>query len=412
MFPYPNAMNLRLARYIDRWIGLGACFLLWVVGRLLGAVPPLRATTPPGDNPVRRPRRVLAIKFYGLGNIAMILPTLAAMRDGREDVEIDFLTLPGNRGLLEQSGLVSRVLTVEVDGFGSFSASVVRLLAALRSGYHAVLDFEQFMKLSGIFSFLTGAPARVGFNTEGQARGWLYTHRIAYADTDHMADIFMRLAVPFDAAVVPAPRVRIPTREEDHARLDAKLGVAAGGRRVVVHVGTGPNYDKIALKRWPAGRFAALADHIARSRGAQVVFTGVGEEEARLVHATIGAMQEGASAVNSCDRLSLGELTALLEECPFVVTNDTSILHLAGLVHTPTVAFFGPTEPRLYGPRGERDLVFYEALFCSPCLSNYNLKMSRCVNPICMQRIEEDDVRAQLDAAFPPLQPAADRSET
>lgn len=405
-------MNLRIARYIDRWVGLGTCFLLWAIGRLLGAVPPLRATTPPAAQPLRRPRRVLAIKFYGLGNIAMILPTLAAIREQGEDVEIDFLTLPGNRGLLEQSGLVRRVLTVEVDGFGSFFSSVLRLLGALRGGYHAVLDFEQFMKLSGIFAFFTGAPARVGFNTEGQARGWLYSHRVAYADTDHMADIFMRLAVPFDAAQFPAPRVRVPTRAADHGSLDAKVGSAGDRVRIAMHVGTGPNYDKIALKRWPPERFAGLADHLVRTRNAQIVFTGVGEEEARLVRSAIGMMQESDAAVDSCDRLSLGELMALLEECPFVVTNDTSILHLAGLVHTPTVAFFGPTEPRLYGPRGERDLVFYESLFCSPCLSNYNLKMSRCVDPVCMQRIEEEVVRVRLDAAFPQQAPPAARRET
>ncbi|MFP6664951.1 MAG: glycosyltransferase family 9 protein [Deltaproteobacteria bacterium] len=395
-------MNLRIARYIDRWVGLGVCFLLWMLGRLLGSVPPLRATTPPdGASPVRVPRRLLAIKFYGLGNIAMITPTLAAMR-GDGEVEIDFLTLPGNRGLLEQSGLVTRMLTVEVDGFVSFLRSVGRLLSGLRSGYDAVLDFEQFMKLSGIFAFLTGASARVGFNTEGQSRGWLYTHRVAYADTDHMADIFMRLAVPFDRAELPAPRIRIPTREEDRRQLLEKLPAGMGDSLILMHVGTGPNYDKIALKRWPPERFGALADHLVETRGAHIVFTGVGAEESGLVELARAKMRHAHASTNVCDALTLGELISLLDACPFVVTNDTSILHLAGLVHTPVVAFFGPTEPRLYGPRGEDDLVFYESLYCSPCLSNYNLKMSRCVNPVCMQRIGLVSVITRIDEHFPP----------
>jgi heptosyltransferase-2 len=65
------------------------------------------------------------------------------------------------------------------------------------------------------------------------------------------------------------------------------------------------------------------------------------------------------------------------------------------------VAFFGPTEPRIYGPRGERDLVFYKSLFCSPCLSNYNLKMSRCVDPVCMREISVAEVAAGIDSRFP-----------
>jgi hypothetical protein len=97
----------------------------------------------------------------------------------------------------------------------------------------------------------------------------------------------------------------------------------------------------------------------------------------------------------------VGELLGLLDAAEFIVSNDTSIIHLAGLVATPTVAFFGPTEPRLYGPRGPGDVVFYKGLFCSPCLSNYNLKMSRCVDPVCMREIGVEEVAAAIERRFP-----------
>ncbi len=398
-------MNLRLARYIDRWVGLGVCFVLWAAARVLSAgqmVPALFGTTPPSGPRPEAPRRVLAIKFYGLGNIAMILPTLAAMKRDDPDVEIDFLTLPGNISLLEQSGLVSRSLTVEVGGFGDFVSSALGLLGALRNGeYDAVLDFEQFMKLSGIFAFLTAAPARVGFNTDGQARGWLYSHRVAYADTDHMADIFMRLAMPFGRAVHPAPRVRISVDPADRTAALAAAGVSDGAGLVAMHVGTGPNYGKVALKRWSIERFARLADHLIESRGVRVVFTGVGDEEAALVREALRTMKHADSARSLCDVLSVGELTGLLDASSFIVSNDTSVMHLAGLVETPVVAFFGATEPHLYGPRGPADLVFYKGLFCSPCLSNYNLKMSRCVDPVCMKQIDVAEVVDGIDARFP-----------
>ncbi|HEY8515237.1 MAG TPA: glycosyltransferase family 9 protein [Candidatus Binatia bacterium] len=408
-------MNLRLARYIDRWAGLAICWVLWLVARLHGrlvgreVVPPLFATTPQDLTAnVRPPRRVLAIKFYGLGNIAMILPTLQAMRTPEPPCEIDFLTLPGNVPLLRQSGLVRRALTVEVSSFGAFLRSIVRLGSELRRNrYDAVLDFEQFMKLSGILAFATGARARVGFNTEGQARGWLYTHRIAYADTDHMADIFMRTALPFGRAMLPAPRVRLTVDDQDRARVFAKLGLTAGEPVVAMHVGTGPNYNIIALKRWEVERFAALADDLVEKRGVRIVFTGQGVEEAELVAGAIAAMRARDRAISACDRLTIPELTALLEAATFVVSNDTSVMHLTGLVGTPVVALFGPTEPRIYGPRGESDVVFYKGLFCSPCLSNYNLKMSRCVNPVCMRAITVEEVVRGIDARFPAAPRAA-----
>lgn len=397
-------MNLRLARYIDRWVGLGLCFVLWALARLLGSrgtVPGWLATTPPEADPPR-PRRILAIKFYGLGNIAMILPTLAAMKQGDPDLEIDFLTLPGNISLLEKSGLVTRSLTVEVGGYGDFVSSALGLYAALRGGeYDAVLDFEQFMKLSGIFAFVTGAETRVGFDTDGQDRGWLYSHRVAYADTDHMADIFMRLAMPFGREIHPAPRVQVAVAPSEREAALAAAGVGEGEGLVAMHVGTGPNYGKVALKRWQIERFARLADHLIETRGVRIVFTGVGEDEASLVREALSSMRRADGARSLCDVLSVGELLGLLDACSFVVSNDTSVMHLTGLVDTPVVAIFGATEPRIYGPRGPSDLVFYKGLFCSPCLSNYNLKMSRCVNPVCMRQIGVDEVAAGIDARFP-----------
>ena len=144
-------MNLHAARYIDRWAGVAAHLALRAVGRVAGRrLPPLGATTPPSVGRTwARPRRVLAIKFYGLGNIVMILPTLAALRTAVPEVEIDFLTLPGNEELLAQSGLVTRVLTVEVATFPRFVRAGARLIRRLRAGgYDTVLDFEQFLKVS------------------------------------------------------------------------------------------------------------------------------------------------------------------------------------------------------------------------------------------------------------------------
>src|SRR5436309_3237020 len=213
-------MNLLAARYIDRWAGVVVHLGLHAVGRAAGRrLPPLAATTPPSAGRTwARPRRVLAIKFYGLGNIVMILPTLAALRDVVPEVEIDFLTLPGNEALLERSGLVTRVLTVEVASVVRFARAVVRLVRGLRArGYDTVLDFEQFLKVSGIFGFLSGAPELIGFDTEGQHRGWLCTTRVVSTDSVHTRDLFLRLAAPLGVPSGAAPAWRLPVADAGRA---------------------------------------------------------------------------------------------------------------------------------------------------------------------------------------------------
>ncbi|MFQ5513667.1 MAG: glycosyltransferase family 9 protein [Myxococcota bacterium] len=402
-------LDMQLARRIDTWGGLLLCALLFAWSRLRARLggprqPPLRATTPPGPSApaVPRPRRVLAIKFYGLGNIVMLLPVLGALRRAWPDVEIDFMTMSGNRALLERSGAADRVIGVDVDGIPALARSLGRALRTLRSRrYDVVIDFEQFVKLSTILGYLSGARERIGFNTDGQRRGWLYTTRVVYTDGEHMSQIFMRLLRPFGIDTTPAPAC-ILTKPEDDARAEKLLtgnGVDSDHFPVVVvHVGSGPNFYRVPLKRWPPESFATLCDGLVERFGAVLVFTGKGDEERTLTREVMGRMKyEG---IDACDRLGVMELTALLKRCHLTIVNDTSVMHISAAVRTPVVAFFGPTSPAHYGPGGSEDLVFYRDLYCSPCLTNYNLKVSRCADPICIRSIAPEDVLRAIEERF------------
>jgi lipopolysaccharide heptosyltransferase II len=404
-------VNINTARLIDTWGGLLACAVLFGISRigsLFGArrLPPMRATTPPlpGAAPLQ-PRRILAIKFFGLGNIVMVLPVIQALRDRLPEAEIDFMTLEENLALLERSGLVHTAIGVSTRSYPGFLQSLWRAFRTLRERrYDVVVDCEQFVKLSSVLAFLSGAPERIGFNTDGQRRGWLYTARVVYTDSEHMSRIFMRLLRPLhilDKLDKPR-RVTIRTEPAEQARVTALLqegGIAPGHFPLIaVHVGSGANFYRIPLKRWPVQNFADLCDALVERYGAGIVLTGKGTEEQALVQETQARMRH--KPVDACDRLSVTEVLALLRSCHVAVSNDTSVMHLAAAVETPVVAFFGPTAPLHYGPGNSEDLVFYQDLYCSPCLTNYNLKVSRCVDPVCVKTISVADVLAGIEARF------------
>jgi len=402
------ALNLQRARHIDNWGGFAIACLLYVWSRarsLLGgpAQPRLRATTPPAQEAPRlRPSRVLAIKFYGLGNIVMLLPVLGALRRAYPDVEIDFLTSAENQTLLERSGTANRVIPVELTNVRTLISSLWRSIRTVRSRkYDLVIDFEQFVKLSPLIAFLTGAPHRIGFNTDGQKRGWLYTIRVVYTDSEHMSRIFMRLLRPLGVDPEPVPP-SIVTKPEEDGRVETLLSGHAIGRDhsplIAVHVGSGPNFYKIPLKRWPVDHFARLCDGLVEGSGAAIVFTGKGEEERELIRSVMDQMK--SRAVNACDELGIMELVALLKRCHLTVANDTSVMHLSAAVRTPVVAFFGPTAPVHYGPGNPEDMVFYRDLYCSPCLTNYNLKVSRCADPVCIRTISPEEVVKSIQQRF------------
>jgi ADP-heptose:LPS heptosyltransferase len=400
-------VDMAFARHIDTWVGLVACSLLYLFSRIRSRLggphqPDLRSTTPPGQHEVPRPQRVLAIKLYGLGNITMLLPAMAALRQGLPGAEIDFLTLRENRTLLERAGVVDHAIAVSADGYGRLFGSLWGAFRTIRRRrYDLVIDFEQFAKLSAIIAYLSGAPERIGFNTDGQRRGWLFTTRVVYTDSEHMRGIFTRLLRPLGIDSCPEA-LSLPTDPEETARTEAMLvehGVALDHFPLVgVHVGSGPNFYEVPLKRWPTRSFAELCDALVERHGATIVFTGKGEGERALIRETMALMHH--PAIDTCDQFSVGELLALLRACHLVVSNDTSVMHLAAALKRPLAALFGPTNPLQYGPGNDEDLVLYKDLFCSPCLTNYNLKVSYCSDPVCIRTISVEEALAEIEARF------------
>lgn len=409
-------VNKGLARLLDTWGGLAICAVLYAHARLRGRqLPPRRATTPPSDlkPPIPTPRSILVIKTYGLGNIVILMPVLARLRRAYPDAKIDMLTLDTNCDLVERTGLVDRAIPFRLGGLSRVAGSLWAILRTLRArDYDLVIDFEQFIKISAILGYLTGAGERIGFNTDGQRRGWLYTTRVVYTDSQHMSGIFSRLLQPLGLDERPAP-FGVRTRPEEEqavtrfleqafdADADAEARAEADTPLVAVHVGSGPNFYDVPLKRWPVESFAALADGLVERHGARIVFTGKGDEERELVARTLSRMKHARAAVSSCDRLKIGELVALLRRATLTVSNDTSVMHLSAVVETPVVTFFGPTSPLQYGPlHPEQHLVFYDDLYCSPCITNYNLKVSYCADPICIRGIAVERVLKGIEERY------------
>ncbi len=118
------------------------------------------------------------------------------------------------------------------------------------------------------------------------------------------------------------------------------------------------------LKRWPAERFASVADQLIDRMGTEVLFVGEGEDQS-VVQAVLKGMKHPATDLSGGTHLQ--ELFRLLTQVNLVVTNDNACLHAAEMVGTPAVAIFGPTDEKKYGPRSPRSVVVRRHLVCAPC---------------------------------------------
>ena len=87
------------------------------------------------------------------------------------------------------------------------------------------------------------------------------------------------------------------------------------------------------------------------------------------------------------------ELITLLHLGSLLITNDGGPGHFASLTPIPTIVFFGPETPALYGPLGGKAVSLHVPLPCSPCVTAYNHRKSPCDgNNVCLKAIDPKEV--------------------
>jgi ADP-heptose:LPS heptosyltransferase len=134
----------------------------------------------------------------------------------------------------------------------------------------------------------------------------------------------------------------------------------AAGPRIAVHPTGMPHWNR----RWPLASFGELCARMADSLGAGLYLLGTGAELRELSILADAVLERcPAAAVQIEAECSLNRAANLLAGSDLLVGNDSSMLHIAAAVGTPTVVIIGPTgsEPlwtRVY-PRHRGVSLYY-----------------------------------------------------
>jgi lipopolysaccharide heptosyltransferase II len=152
---------------------------------------------------------------------------------------------------------------------------------------------------------------------------------------------------------------RVP--ETDRERVEDLLEDAIPDRSeqwIVVHPGA-----SAPARRYPAESFSRVADLIARDLGYRVLFTG-SEAERDLIESIQARMTH--KSVSLAGLLGLGELAALIEMSPVLVSNNTGPVHVAAAVGTPVVDLYALTNPQ-HTPWAVENRVLFHDVPCKYC---------------------------------------------
>ncbi|MBI1808031.1 MAG: glycosyltransferase family 9 protein [Ignavibacteria bacterium] len=381
-------MKINTMRNIDRFLGIPLCWLLGAV-----RFRELKEQTLPSSDQVRN---ILVIKFFGMGSILLTTPALQLMKASFPNARIGFLSFNINRNLLERLQVVDDILTVRSESLFRFLMDGVKAIRHIRqTSYDIVFDFEFFSKFSTMLSGFSRSSYRVGFELPTAWRNLILSHSVRLSKEVHVTKAFC------DQVFAVSRRQEIPDvqqpilLEDDVTSLYRKVPLN-GNPLVCINVNAGKTFLE---RRWMPDKFASLVDSLSATQPeAEFMFIG-SECEQEYVQQVIDKVRSRRKCYNLAGLLTIGELSALMRRCEFLVSNDSGPLHLAAALGIPCVALYGPESPRFYGPIGSSVSIVYKAITCSPCMNIYNAKSFECpYGARCMTTIEVSEVEQAVDA--------------
>ena len=285
-------------------------------------------------------RNLLIVKPSSLGDIVLALPVLAALRRALPAATIGWVVKKEWRSLLDGHPALNHVYSAPFTLAG-FTALLqeIRLIR-----WDVAMDLQGLFR-SGFLTFFSKAPIRIGFATSPYARegaSLFYTTKVSVPHKIHRVERYLLSASALGIAT-GATEFVFPVLHPQE-RVNAWIANTALPR-VALHP-----FTRGGERAWPLERWKQCGNMLVR-QGISVFYVGVGDRNM--------FPPDGGGTLNLVGRTTLPELVALLGKINLLVTADSGPMHIAAALGTPTVALFGPTDPKEAGPCGAGHCVIH-----------------------------------------------------
>jgi len=278
--------------------------------------------------------RILVLKLGALGNIILSLGPFASIRRHHAGARITLLTLKPYADWLRGAPWFDEVWVDDRPEWWDLRGALAlrRRLAAGR--FDRVYDLQTSGRSSRYFRLF---PRNARPEWSGIAPG--ASHPDADPGRNHMHDIDRQFSQLRQAGVTEREPADLSWTGGDIAR----FGIP--GPFALLVPGCSPHRPG---KRWPAGRYGAVAAWLDAQEITPVI---VGSASERNLADTIRAAAPAARDLTG--QTTLGDVASLARAAQFAVGNDTGPMHLIATAGCRSVVLFSnDSDPALCAPRG------------------------------------------------------------
>ena len=279
-------------------------------------------------------RRILILRMGPLGETLLTTPVLRALRRRFPEAYIAYMTAPGREELVSENPNIDEVIT--------YSVSIPKLIYEMaKRSYQMVVILQPTFRLV-LHTFLARIPFRIGFETNSGKGRLLHAavpNNIDQHETARYLDVVRGVGIEPDSE---EPEMFVNAAAQGWAdNFLREVDFSANRPLIGLNPGSGSE-----SRRWSKAGFAQVGDRLHQNYNAQIFITA-GDAEGSLPHEVADLMSCSPIVLTGMTPMQLG---AMLQKCRLYISNDTGPMHMSTAVKTPTIALFGASNPRQWGP--------------------------------------------------------------
>lgn len=295
--------------------------------------------------------RVIALVSGGISDQILFFPTIDDLKRYYPKAQIDVVTEPSSKAVYRLNKSVNETLLFDFQDRNSL-ADWGNLVGTIRDREYDVA-ITQYQNWSiGLFLWLTGIPARVGF--QGKGSGFL-TASVPQNSQQYAAcmyhDLLKGLGIksPCPELALTIPKADIEWSINEQKRLGVKDGY------ILIHNGSSQLSKIKGLDTiYPIQNWLHIIQGITAKQPNMPIVVVQGLDDDNFV-STLQQSSPNIIKVTSCD--NIGKLTAIIAGADLMLCTDSAPMHLGVAVQTYTIALFGSTEPAQLLPKNEKFLA-------------------------------------------------------
>jgi ADP-heptose:LPS heptosyltransferase len=331
------------------------------------------------------PKKILVCNIAHFGDVIIATSVLPVLKKSFPGSKIGFLLGSWSKSIIQDHPLIDNIHVLDHWKLNRSNSSIFKkvfhylrmkkkLIEELKSQeYDVAIDLYYYFPNAIPILAKAKIPRRIGYISGGF--GSLLTSPIIWKNKNHYVTEYYK---PLFGEINISPKsltgLRPSFPSPSHSlktTVYKKIKAFQGKAFLILHLSGGNS-----LKEWPEEKWKLLCQKLIQKKY-KLVFTGKGKEEEEKINRVIDGL---SNCINSCNQLEWNELIYLVNLTKAVISIDSVICHIAGMVKSPLIILFnGMNNHYHWSPDREKVFAIKNEIECFPCYNKNGCKHMSCI---------------------------------